>query len=110
MVIDNWPLCDPCLDGVQGIQRFGMANSSSFTDANCEPIFIQAPDMPYDGVCIWSCMEMFFVCTKFIPAGGQFLWYYPMVEKVCGVRVNMRLFVFTFCRHPQYKFPQSYLT
>ena len=34
---------------------------------------------------------MFFMCTKFIPAGGDMIWYYPMVDHVRGGRVDMLL-------------------
>ena len=65
----------------------GLANSASHELANMKPIWVLAPDLPPDLIDIWNQCELFLICTKFVPAGSQFLWAYPIVEKVSCARV-----------------------
>jgi hypothetical protein len=72
----------------------GLANSGTSAESNMEPHWVDAPDLLPNSVDIWNQCELFFICSKFVAAGSQFLWTYPIVFKVWrGVRLFVH-FVF----------------
>ncbi len=80
MAIDGYPMCDPCLDDEDDVERMALAQCDSPASTNMIPVWVYDPDLPYDEVeKIKHCVCIMYA-TKFIPAGSRLSWYYPMVH------------------------------
>ncbi len=50
VLIDGYPLCDPCFDDELWVGRGALANSGSPQESNMKLIWVEAPDLPPDPI------------------------------------------------------------
>jgi hypothetical protein len=82
VAIDGYPMCDPCLDEEDDVDRMGLAQTDCPDHINMVLEWVDDPDLPFDPVNPINHCACFLIACGFIPIKSKLCWYYPMVHKV----------------------------
>ncbi len=82
VAIDGFPMCDPCLDDEQDVDRMALAQTDSLDKINMVVEWVEDPTLPFDAVNPINHHSLYFTASKNIPANSRLCWFYPMVHQV----------------------------